>query len=102
MKSVHHHTLEVISYVKDRTEPVSHWHLRRGPFPCVAFLPSAGRLEESTCLLISLKKQLPKDSRMTANRMLLHLLLSLSVSAPILSSPLSHIAPCLQEVARLE
>nr|XP_048316420.1 uncharacterized protein LOC125417154 isoform X1 [Myodes glareolus] len=55
----------------------------------------------TTCLLISLKKQLPKDSRMAANWMLLQPLLSLSMS-PTPSSPRSHFAPCLQEVAKLE
>ncbi|CAO2584886.1 hypothetical protein LEMLEM_LOCUS3362, partial [Lemmus lemmus] len=39
---------------------------------------------------------------MTANQMPLQPHLSLSVSPLTPSSPLSHITPCLQEVARLE
>ncbi|XP_050006794.1 uncharacterized protein [Alexandromys fortis] len=63
---------------------------------------SSWALTVATCLLISLRKQLPEVSRMAVNRMPLQSHLSLSVSPPTFSSPLSHITPCLQEATRLE
>lgn len=54
------------------------------------------------CLLIFLKAQMLKVSRMTVNWMPLQPLLQLSINPTTHNSSLSHIAPCMQEVARLD